>query len=327
MAFIGGDPWLEGAPVPNEGIGRFEVVVDAYDCALDFETFYNLSASSYQLRNNGPSPSGTGITMRSDTRLLPKFRYVGDATKGLMLQMSIIGHRGIETLVRVTDRTSAKSPWVLIDSAGGARSVQNEDGLFPNGNTWTISPYAPPTELALYGDGYTVFSGAIPMSMVNYGTGTFLATPVRNAIYRFRNQTEEEQSHLYGDPLVPRESDTSGAFVNPQYEFIMPYRLPIAMCVYSAAVLAANARRFRFVFADKETAQAVTVETDAAWIYESTAYLSDVDKALDGAAVYYPDDLCLLRCRIGKTGIYLLSQTGTRSLDSDRFTLTRIDIL
>ena len=381
IAFIPKHPWFSDSTLRSSDTGKFEILFEAYGKTVDLLTTYDLTKnvytavddSSHEKANTHPdiapiSLDETKPTMFSN-RFLVKFRYIGKASvnggaasndNGIMLQMSAIGPEtgAVQTRVRVTDKTSARSPWQLIDSSDGERFTgDNNDGIFPNGATWTISSGLLSNPMAIFGSGYTIFAGSIPMSAINYGTGTFLRPDFftrsddqsYNAHVRYDEQTEEERSHLYGDHMPANKPEDDGYPVSNVSPDLALYEIPERMLCGDSAMLynmKNSIRKIRFRIWDCYNLNVISVVSDVS--YYSIAghipgwYMNDrlrVTNSITASALYYADDLCHIRCHIhinqtatasgsgNRCSLSVVSETGTNSLNSDRFTLIGIDVL
>lgn len=293
IAFVPNNVWTEDAGVPVNAIGEFRIEIEELKYCLDFKLSYDTESKDIKFsicHIVTPTFAEYGDKY-FNLRILPKFRLIWnqDINDGVMLQMSIT-RKVIERLtINVVDRTGANSHWVLIDNQNEIRPSEGINSL-----TNCVFPNG---KEWISSEGLK--TDAIPAHPIGY---TILADNIPISAI-------EAESVTYGtDPeygIVPSEGDgyiarpdITGTDIDPRF-----------------------VTGIRF-----EVYDAVT----QSYRYGETNDVESIPNGIRAAAMYFYDDMCVVEAALTYDNGYSLSlksRTGTNSLNSNRFTLTRIDLL
>ena len=317
---------MNDAPIHDHDFGKFQFTIQQFGkegsntktnerSSVDLE--YKLS---YEVtRDNNGNKNGVLIRTKEmhmthsnfledgmlyfDKRFTPKFRVISNAViggnasfdNGLMLQMSITSIDTRTCFVSVSDKTDAKSPWLLVDSLGNSRSDAGSETSF-NGALWKASAGGWISNvIPIYGNGYTVFAGSI-------------ATKDLNVQYANNNG-----SYLYGDEVV---------LPNPSLRDIELSALDVDIVLDAIS-------KIRITVFDRYTEGFISVDASSiAKKYDSNNELDSISSSI----VYFLDDMCGITVIIKKVtgskyGMNILGYCGTNSVVNDRFYLTQVDLL
>ena len=179
-------------------------------------------------------------------------------------------------------------------SEGEARPVTGDSNTsvkFPNGSAWRDASNFKSNTVTIIPNGYTIFSGAYSINAIEENT-----------------QVVKSNSDLAGDTVFTTENKV-GTAISPM--------------LTANGISIDDINYFEFRIWDRYTQQYL--------VARSQKLKKDANNALVGDALYFTDDLCVVSLELkisGSTFIgKLYSRTGTNSLLSERFVLTRIDIL
>lgn len=296
IAYAQRHPWMDNAEVMAEDFGLFRIEIPELGYTTDVRLAYDTNGAE-QLKVvtdfiESPSYDKDGIKYYSD-RVLVKLRaiWTSELLDGIMLQISITGGTTKQWRVKVSDMTSAKTPWILIDTEGAIRPAEddptpNEKVIFPNGAIWMDVAHNASEPVALFINGYTIFNGSIHIKHIDEG------------------------SRLHSDPetgILPVEQE--GWY-------------KIKPIIVGKDIIPEQVKAMKFYLFDRYTGKNLvgvspTVETTTNAVYASS--------------VYYMEDMCAVTAHLKLDNdtywLELEAVTGTNSLDNDRFILTRIDVV
>ena len=299
IAFISDNVWSEDAGVPVSAVGEFRIEIDALKYYLDFRLSYDTDSKDIKFsvdHISAPTFAEYGEEY-FNLRILPKFRLIWneDLNDGLMLQMSITREvteeLAIEKLtVKAVDRTGANSHWILVDNQNEVRPPVGINSL-----TNCVFPN---------GKEWISSTGnktdAIPAHPIGY---TILAdnvpmSTIEAASVVYDTELEDGTLPNEGAGYVVAKPVITGTDIDPKF-----------------------VTGVRFEVYDSVT---------QSYRYGETNDVESIPNGIRAAAMYFYDDMCVIEAALTYDNGYSLrlkSRTGTNSLDSDRFTLTRIDLL
>lgn len=293
IAFVPNNVWTEDAGVPVNAIGEFRIEIEELKYCLDFKLSYDTESKDIKFSIcHIVTPTFAEYGDRYFyLRILPKFRLIWnqDINDGVMLQMSVTRNVTERLTIKVVDRTGANSHWVLIDSQNEARP--------PVGINSLTNCVFPNGKEWVSSEGLK--TDAIPAHPIGY---TILADNIPIS-------TIEAASVVYDtdpeDGTIPSEG--TGYVATP--------------------IITGTDIDPRFVTGVRfEVYDAVT----QSYRYGETNDVESISNGIRAAAMYFYDDMCVVEAALTYNNGYSLrlkSRTGTNSLDSERFTLTRIDLL
>jgi hypothetical protein len=242
-------------------------------------------------------------------RVTPKFRIITNAVKsgestpnfnnGLMVQMALTSQVPTKCMVVVSDKTDAKSPWTLVDTLNNERYDDSDLSQF-NGATWNSGTGIASNIVQVYGNGYSIFRGAIDVNMFN--------------------SDYIDESQLYGDETVNEATLLRGGSKG----------LLLTLCSLKPDIQLDAISKIRIQLYDRHTCGYIEVETSALKEIRSEDAYALI--GLSGSVMYYMDDMCGLSVQIRKIGdslgsLRLLGFCGSNSAVCSRFCLTGIDIM
>ena len=331
IAFIEKHAWDTAAGIPVTCLGEFRFEMTELEHFMDVRLTYDIEETWGKGSNNQSIITGMTSKLNGDVchsvvpvyeedgldyfqkRVLPKFRLLwmytkdsdlNDVLSGVMLQMSMTSAYAFTNpiTVVVTDRTGAKSPWVLIDTQSEIRpSAGKSDNLettFPNGVVWSSTAgYKSPT-VSMYPKGYTVCVGSVSIS--------------------------DFDVHAKYDPETGAE--------------VRPADTPITLdtVITGTDITVNEITRIRVRLYDRVTGQFITATSQH--VSHSAAVVNGLPKyAVSADIMYFLEDLCSVTIQLewsknsasSNAGTYVLkalAHTGTNSLNCERFDLVQIDV-
>ena len=303
VAYIKSHPWVDSAPTPDHEVGKLQIQVEQFKtvslpatkkrASLDLEFKFSYEGlrdanglitgmviKTKEVHMSHPTVDDSGLDYFTK-RLTPKFRVVvtqvdnANTIDKVMLQMAVTTIEPTQCMVVVSDKTAAKSPWILVDSLGEARpTITNPTGMVSN-------------VIPVYGNGYSIYWGLVSMR-------------------EFAPEYEPD-SHLYGSEEIRRGSN-------------------LELIINGTDLQLDAITAFRAIIYDRQTDQYLTAKTDALKLNNGES------QVLTGTLLYYFDDLCAMVVDLTKTSTNICScrivgLSGTNSLTTDRFYLTRFDVI
>ena len=332
VAFIEKHSWESDAGIPVSGLGEFRFEIPDLDFFLDLRLTYDITeqwsnGSQGEMQISGMSSKLNGTVCHSvvptyeeygltyfQKRVLPKFRTVwmytkdsnlNDVLSGIMLQMSMTSAytHSQPVVIVVTDRTGAKSPWMLIDTQSEIRpSAGVSDNLqttFPNGVVWSSTSGYKSPYVSVYPKGYTICVGSVPVS--------------------------DFDVHEKLDPETG--------------EVVRPADTPIVLdtVITGTDITVDEVTSIRVRLYDRVTGQFITASSQH--VSHFATIVNGLPKyAVSGDIMYFMEDLCSITIQLEWTktssttdgGTYVLkalAHTGTNSLINERFDLVQVDVL
>jgi hypothetical protein len=234
-------------------------------------------------------------------RVLPVFRIVWNEENindGIMLQMALTSNVYDKATVRVVDRTGADSYWVLVDTHNNERPTgttleSQQSCVMPNGSTWNSTTGQHSDTVPVYSAGYTIMHGSIDIGDI------------------------EELSVQHSADV---ETGTIPNMVQNGYEVIQG-TTENTLRITGSDIDFKYIAGVQFEVHDRLT---------GTYRYGETRDIVATPNGIKAAAMYFYDDLCVIEAELKEVDsgyvMVLKSHTGTNSLNTNRFSLTRVDL-
>ena len=321
VAYIRSNAWKSDAPLRDHDTGKFQITIQKFDAngitgtersSVDLEYKFSYEAvrnsqgaisdvciKTKEMHMTHPMFNNLGM-LYFDKRMTPKFRVVSNAKldgsnsfdNGLMLQMAITSCTSSLCFVSISDKTDAKSPWILVDSNGEERPSANTSTIF-NGASWNSTEGWISNIIPIFGNGYTIFEGAISAKDLN--------VQYENPSYLEGSETVITQPSYKDVPIVALNADMI-------LESISNIRVHV-FDRYKDCYITANANTLSRTYSDGK----VNSVTGMA-LY----FLDD----MCSLTVKISRESSNSECKLSLSGY-----CGTNSVANDRFYITGIDIL